>query len=180
MDPVLEGLRPDTLAVGGAGGIGVSGGEPVIDARGAETGFFGEEFQAAVLHVVPAERPPAAVDVKVDAGGLAVGTDDAHLYRPSAAGDLDVPRLLQEDRRGKDALPLPPRPARDLGWHGLHRRLGGDKGFELRVESARLVDVLLLDLGRGGRDPGHPRPVLPPAGRPAPPAPPALPPGPVR
>src|SRR5260370_36826873 len=125
MDPVLEGLRPDTLAVGGAGGIGVSGGERVIDARGAETGFVGEELQADVLHVVPAERPPAAVDVKVDAGGLAVGADDAHLYRPRAAGDLDVPRLLPENRRGKDALPPPPPPAPGLGWHGPHRRLGG-------------------------------------------------------
>src|SRR5260370_30680399 len=108
MDPVLEGLRPDTLAVGGAGGIGVSGGERVIDARGAETGFVGEELQADVLHVVPAERPPAAVDVKVDAGGLAVGPDDAPLYLPRAARELDVPHPLHEPHSRKATLPLPP------------------------------------------------------------------------
>src|SRR5260370_16275948 len=132
-----------------------------MEAGGGERGFVGEELKADVMHVVRAARPRAAVDVEVDADGLAVGTDDADLYRPGAAGDLDVPRLLEEDRRGKDALSLPPRPARDLGWHGLHSRLGGDKGFELRVESARLVDVLLLDLGRGGPNRGHPRQFIP-------------------
>src|SRR5260370_17554002 len=110
MDPVLEGLRPDTLAVGGAGGIGVSGGERVIDARGAETGFVGEELQADVLHVVPAERPPAAVDVKVDAGGLAGGADDPPLYPPRAAVQPHVPPLPQADRPGKHRLPPPPPP----------------------------------------------------------------------
>src|SRR5260370_16549726 len=121
-----------------------------MEAGGGERGFVGEELKADVMHVVPAERPPAAVDVEVDADRLAVGTDDADLYRPGAAGDLDVPRLLEEDRRGKDALSLPPRPARDLGWHGLHSRLGGDKGFELPVPTPRPAHVLPLDLRLSG------------------------------
>src|SRR5260370_8389465 len=99
-------MNQDTLAVAGAGGSRGLPGEPVIDARGAETGFVGEELQADVLHVVPAERPPAAVDVKADAGGPAVGPDDGHLSRPNDARHPHVPPPPPANPSPHHPLPL--------------------------------------------------------------------------
>src|SRR5712692_5832943 len=152
---VLEEMEHGIVTVVGAGGVRVLWGEPVANARGAEPRLIGEQLQPDVLHVVRTQGPASAVDVEVDTRRLLVGPDDAHLDRTAAARDLDVTGVLQENGSRKDPLAFSPHPPRDLGWERVHRWLGRDERFELRVECPSLVYVLLLD-ARGGRlDRGH-------------------------
>src|SRR6266851_4347841 len=152
---VLEEMEHGLFTVVRAGGVGVLRGEPVANARGAEPGLVGEQLQPDVLHVMGTQGPASAMDVEVDTRRLLVGPDDAHLDRTAAASNLDVTRVLQEHGRRKDPFAFTPRSPRDLGWERVHRWLGRDEGFELRVECPNLVYVFLPDTCGGRLDRGH-------------------------
>src|ERR1700674_84522 len=158
---LLQEVEHCVLTVVRPGRVRVLWGEPVVDAHSAEAGLVGEQLQGHVLHVVRAQGPASAMNVEVDARRLVVGTNEAQFDGTAAARDLDVLRLLQERWRRKDPLSFSPRAPRDLRSERVHRWLGADECFELRVECPSLVYVLLLDIGRGGPNPGHCASVLP-------------------
>ncbi len=128
------------LAVVGAGREGVLGRETVIDADGDEARGLDQRPEGSVLHVGGAERPPAAVDVEVDALRVALGGDDAEAEVAGAAGDGPIARLGEVHRRREDAAALAADAARDLGRDGVHGGLGGEEALDLGVEGARLFE----------------------------------------
>src|SRR6266851_194814 len=97
---VLEQIEDRVFTVVWAGRVWILRGEPVIDARGAEAGLVGEQFQRRILHVVRTKGPASAMNVEVDADRFAIGTDDAHFDRTAATG----------------ARPQAPACTRGVGW----------------------------------------------------------------
>src|SRR5260370_34344556 len=100
-------------------------------------------------------RSAPGVEMKVDAGWLLVRADDAHLDRAAAAGDFDVTRLLEDDRRREDPGPIATGLSGGLNRHGVNGGNACDEGLELGVERPRFVYVVLIDIRCGWASRGH-------------------------
>src|SRR5260370_7368847 len=100
-------------------------------------------------------RSAPGVEMKVDAGWLLVRADDAHLDRAAAAGDFDVTRLLEDDRRREDPGPIATGLSGRLNRHGVNGGNACDQGLELGVERPRFVYVVLIDIRCGWASRGH-------------------------
>src|SRR5437879_12114117 len=71
------------------------------------------------------------------------------------AADRESPRLVAEHRCREAPGALTPGLSCDLDRQGVDRGHAGDEGLELGVERARLVYVVLIDLGGGWTSRGH-------------------------
>jgi hypothetical protein len=80
----LEQPERRVLAVVERRRVRMLGREAVLDADRAQAGRLRERLEARVLLVAPADRPTTAVDVQVDAGGLAVGPQHAQAQAAAA------------------------------------------------------------------------------------------------
>src|ERR1700677_4522815 len=146
---MLEEVKHRILTVVRACRVQVLRGKAILDAGRAEAGLVGQLLQGQILLVGPAQRPAPAVHVQIDADRRPIRLDDPHLDRTASASNLDFACLVEVDRCRKDVIALTPGSACDFDGHRVDRRPSRDERFQLCVESASFVDILLPDIDRG-------------------------------
>ena len=117
----LEQPQCDRFTVVGAGGVGVFGREPVVDADNRDLGGLGQGPVGLVVHGCAANNPATAVEVEV---GALHRLGDEYPYRHATAGPIDRPLVDQVIEARTSERPL------------LHHLPGRDDAFEAREVDA--------------------------------------------